>query len=93
MDDREKRQLIMEVRRAGESHPSWCQSPHIIDGKDYRLEPKPRGTQSRLESKGFVCETVDGLLHVRVPLGTHGADHLVVDEDGSMRCRLCEGGE
>ena len=93
MDDREKRQVLMNVRRSGESHQDWCRAPHVIDGNDYRLEPKPFGTQSRLESKGFVCETVDGLLHVRVPLGVHGADYLVVNDDGSIRCSLCEGGD
>jgi hypothetical protein len=40
-----------------------------------------------LRKYGHECEEVDGVLHVRVPLGTHGADHLGVDPaTGHVAC-------
>ena len=67
-----------------------CQTPYLQDGKPYRLEPKPRGHVEVLAKYGFKCEGVNGVLHVRVPLGVHGADHLGIDPaTGEIVCVLC----
>jgi hypothetical protein len=68
-----------------------CSAPYRgPDGFPYRLEPKPRARQHILEKCGFVTEMVDGVLHVRVPLGCHDADHLGIDPaTGEIGCVLC----
>jgi hypothetical protein len=64
-----------------------CPAPYLDGGKPYRLVAKPRGRKHVLEKYGHVCEDAGGALHVRVPLGTHGADHLGVDPaTGAVAC-------
>jgi hypothetical protein len=64
-----------------------CPAPYLDGGKPYRLEPKPKGRRAVLERYGHECEVKDGVLHVRVPLGPHGADHLGIDPvTGEVAC-------
>lgn len=73
-----------------------CQTPYLKDGLPYRLEPKPAHARvHRITRAGHDTETIDGVVHVRVPLGVHGADHLGIDpETGEIGCVLCvEGGK
>ena len=68
-----------------------CAVPNLIDGKPYRLEPKPKGRFAVLKKYGHEPELIDGVLYARIPLGTHGADHLGIDpETGRIGCILCE---
>ena len=70
----------------------YCNELFLIDGQNYRLEPKPKGTRQRLEDQGFECEIVQGVLHVRVPLGKHGTSSLGIDtQTDEIVCLHCKG--
>ncbi len=75
----------------GDPNPAvQCPTPYLQDGKPYRLEPKPKGRESILIKYGHEIETIDGILHARVPLGTHGTDHIGLDPDTKeIGCVLC----
>ena len=70
-----------------------CQARYTVNGKPYRLEPKPRAREYMLQKHGHPYETINGVLHVQVSLGTHGTDHLGIDPaTGDIVCLLCQGG-
>lgn len=79
----------------GSPSKHYCNEPFIIDGLNYRLEPKPKGSEERLTTQGFKCEQVQGLLHVHIPLGKHGTTNLGIDsETDEIVCLHCrKGGE
>lgn len=86
---KEMRAKLHEAKRDQSQH---CSAPIIKDGKDYRLEPKPKGDSARLRKQGFEVVHVDGKLHVKVPLGTHDADYLGINpESGEIVCLRCNG--
>lgn len=78
-----------------------CPAPFLDEktGKSYRLEPKPHGRVAVLQKHGHTVVTAEdqpwdtnaaGVPHVRVPLGTHGGDHLAYDAAaGKIVCTLC----
>lgn len=94
-----KRRSDLPIEKSTALHAAYidpayqCPTPYLENGLPYRLEPKPRGNRARLERAGVEVEEIEGVLHARVPLGTHGADHLGMDpESGRIGCILCDGG-
>lgn len=68
-----------------------CQSPIIIDGKPYRLEPKPKARPHVLQRNGFTIEKNEaGELFAQIPNGIHDKDFLA-EENGTIYCTLCKG--
>lgn len=83
----------LDAARAGTAHN--CPTPFIgTDGKPYRLERKPRGNKSRLIAALGHENVVEenGVLCVKIPLGTHGRGSLGIDPaTGEVACTLCKG--
>jgi hypothetical protein len=83
----DNRAIRARVHEAMADPARHCKMPYLEGGKPYRLVPKPGGRMHVLRKYGHECEEVDSVLHVRVPLGTHGADHLGVDPaTGHVAC-------
>ena len=84
--------LLHDAKRKPEKH---CDTPHQQNGNNYRLEYKPFGNEARLVKAGFEVERLGDKkdrIHVRVPLGVHGADHLAIDpQTKEVFCALCKG--
>lgn len=94
-NETESRSLRAKIHEAMADPARHCPAPYLDGGRPYRLVPKPRGRRAVIEKYGHECEDVNGVLHVRVPLGTHGADHLGVDPaTGRVACVHpdCRGG-
>lgn len=79
---------------SGERVDLCCQVRHVgPDGKDYRLEPKPKARRYVLEKYGHEVVEVGGIPHVKLSLGVHGIDYLGIDPmTGEVACTLCDGG-
>lgn len=86
------RELKAKLHEARKDTSRHCSAPLLVDGKDHRLEQKPRGNADRLRQAGFDVVNVNGQLCVKVPNGTHGADYLGINpETGEIVCLLCKG--
>jgi len=87
------KEMSRSVHRAAVDEEYQCPEPHLdpLSGHNYRLVAKPKARRAVLEKYGHVCEVVGGALYVRVPLGTHGADNMLIDPaTGQLTCGWCE---
>lgn len=85
--------LKTKLHEARKDQSLHCSEPLLVDGKPYRLEPKPHANEDRLKRAGHDIEYVGGVLSVRVPNGKHDADYLGINpETGEIVCLLCKGG-
>lgn len=68
-----------------------CHALHVdAEGKNYRLEFKPKGRKAVLEKYGHKVEVRDEKIFVQVPLGEHGIDYLAIDPiTHKIVCTLC----
>lgn len=74
-------QNARQNNKDGSPSISFCKEEYTKDGKNFRWEPKPRGNKRNLEKSGFVCDYIDEVLCVQIPLGCHGTDNLGIDPD------------
>lgn len=97
------KELRAQLHKAYVTSP--CQAPYLNEaGENFRLEHKPAKTRLShprhpervrqfvtAQGHEIATEAKDGGYFVKVPLGTHGADHLGIDpETGRIGCCLCQ---
>lgn len=83
------KELLEKLRAARTDSNLSCHEQRLENGLTYHLEPKPKARRDRLEKNGFEVVDVDGVMHVKIPLGIHGNDDLGIDpETGEIVC-LC----
>jgi hypothetical protein len=78
------------VRAVGDS-PLRCDAPiKGDDGKDYRVEKKPKAKVGARVGSHEAKEGPDGVPEIHVPYGLHGRAYLAIDpDDGSIWCAAC----
>src|SRR6185369_11389774 len=72
--------------------PFFCSESHTdANGEKFKLVAKPKAREHVLKKHGHETCKIGDTLHVKVPLGVHGTDHLGIDpETGKIVCTLCQ---